>query len=97
VYNKSKIGYTVVILITISWKVIGKTELTFENEGVLTHMYSERRLNAHVLPRSKHGNFSSIGYCQIHKISVGRSRQPFNVPEFDYEKQGVEDPCVLLK
>jgi len=98
VYNKLKIGYTVVMLkLQFHGSYWKKLNLLLRTMGFSTHMYSERRLNAHVLPRSKHGNFSSIGYCQIHKNKVlGRSRQPLIVPEFDYEKQGLKIR-VLLK
>jgi len=78
-------------------KLLEKTELTFENDGVLNPTCIQKDGLTHMFYRAlSMGNFSSIGYCQIHKNKVlGRSRQPLIVPEFDYEKQGVEDPRIV--
>src|SRR3990167_365253 len=42
-------------------------------------------------------DISTIGYCQIKNNQViNRLKQPILVPEFDYEKKGVEDPRITF-
>lgn len=42
------------------------------------------------------GNYSTIGYCQLKNNEViSRKTGPLMVPEFDYEKQGMEDPRII--
>jgi predicted GH43/DUF377 family glycosyl hydrolase len=43
------------------------------------------------------GNFSTIGYCRLDgPLTVAeRWNEPFMVPEFEYEKHGVEDPRIV--
>lgn len=43
------------------------------------------------------GNYSTIGYCQLqdHKV-IKRLDHPALFPEYDYEKQGVEDPRIVF-
>ena len=43
-------------------------------------------------------NYSSIGYCRLDgplKVAE-RKKEPVIVPEFDYEKHGVEDPRIVF-
>jgi len=76
--------------------ILEKTNLEFENKGVLnpaciqidgiTHMYYRAVNNK---------NISSIGYCQLKGDKViNRFEKPILLPEFDYEKGGVEDPRI---
>jgi predicted GH43/DUF377 family glycosyl hydrolase len=78
-------------------KLLEKTELVFENEGVLNPTCIEKDGLTHMFYRAvSKGNHSSLGYCQINKEKVLlRSEQPVLVPEFDYESQGVEDPRIV--
>lgn len=75
-----------------------RTELEFENEGVLNPAAIREGDNVHIFYRAvRKGNRSSIGYCRLDgplKIAE-RWERPFMVPEFDYESQGVEDPRVV--
>lgn len=78
--------------------VLEKTEQKFENNGVLnpacvltddgiTHMFYRA---------VQKGNFSTIGYCElINNRVVKRDKQPFLIPEYDFEKHGLEDPRIV--
>ena len=78
-------------------KLLEKTDLVFENEGVLNPTCIQKDGLTHMFYRAvSKGNHSSLGYCQIHKDKVlSRSPRPILAPEFDYEKQGVEDPRIV--
>src|ERR1035437_1404204 len=78
--------------------ILEATSLEFENKAVfnpaciringITHMFY-RALN--------NNNISSIGYCQIENNKViKRSKNPILFPEYDYEKNGVEDPRITF-
>ena len=78
--------------------ILEKTELEFENKAVsnpaciqiddITHMFY-RAVN--------HNDISSIGYCQfVDNKVVKRSERPILFPEYDYEKNGIEDPRITL-
>jgi beta-1,2-mannobiose phosphorylase / 1,2-beta-oligomannan phosphorylase len=70
----------------------------FESEGVLNPACVEKDGIIHMFYRAVgKGNFSTIGYCQIKdgKI-IYRSDNPVMVPEFDYERQGIEDPRITF-
>lgn len=78
--------------------ILEKTNLEFENKAVLnpaciqvddiTHMFY-RAINQH--------DISSIGYCQLKNSKVvKRLKEPVLFPEYDYEKEGVEDPRITL-
>ena len=46
----------------------------------------------------RHDNYSTIGYCQLKDNKViKRLSRPVLVPEYDYEKQGVEDPRIVFQ
>jgi len=77
-------------------KLLEKTGLVFENEGVLNPTCIQEDGLTHMFYRAvSSNNVSSIGYCQIDKNKVlVRSAQPILVPEFDYEIRGVEDPRI---
>jgi predicted GH43/DUF377 family glycosyl hydrolase len=78
-------------------KLLEKTALFFENEGVLNPTCVQKDGLTHMFYRAvSMGNFSSLGYCQINKDKVLiRSKQPILVSEFDYETRGVEDPRIV--
>jgi predicted GH43/DUF377 family glycosyl hydrolase len=78
--------------------LLGKTNLEFENAGVLNPGTYQDGVNVHMFYRAvKIGNYSSIGYCKLMgPLQVAeRSVVPVLIPEFDYEAQGMEDPRVV--
>jgi beta-1,2-mannobiose phosphorylase / 1,2-beta-oligomannan phosphorylase len=78
--------------------LLSKTDLEFENEGVLNPAVIRDGDNVHMFYRAvRKGNFSSIGYCRLDgPLTVAeRWDKPFIVPEFDYESHGVEDPRIV--
>lgn len=75
-----------------------KTELEFENEGVLNPAALREGDSVHIFYRAvRKGNHSCIGYCRLDgPLNVAeRSETPFMVPEFEYESQGVEDARLV--
>ena len=78
--------------------LLSKTDLEFENDGVLNPAVILEGNTVHMFYRAvQKGNRSSIGYCRLEgplKI-VERWEKPFMVPEFNYESQGVEDPRIV--
>ncbi len=78
-------------------KLLEKTELAFENEGVLNPTCIQQDGLTHMFYRAvRRGNFSSLGYCQIEKDKVlFRAKEPMMVPEYDYELHGIEDPRIV--
>lgn len=78
--------------------ILNKTELEFENEGVLNPAVICEGENIHLFYRAvKTANYSSIGYCRLDgPLSVAeRYDHPLIVPEFEYESHGVEDPRIV--
>jgi beta-1,2-mannobiose phosphorylase / 1,2-beta-oligomannan phosphorylase len=78
--------------------LLKKTDLEFENEGVLNPAIIREGDSVHMFYRAvRKGNHSSIGYCRLDGplTIVERWDKPFMVPEFDYESQGVEDPRIV--
>lgn len=74
--------------------IIEKTALEFENEGVLNPAVIREGDKVHLFYRAvESGNHSSIGYCLLDGPLTIESRlyKPLIVPEFDYEKHGIED------
>ena len=78
--------------------LLNKTELGFENEGVLNPaVIRDDKGEIHLFYRAvAKGNYSSIGYCKlIEPLIVGkRDDVPIHFPQCDYESHGVEDPRV---
>lgn len=78
--------------------ILEKTELFFENEGVLNPAAIKEGNFVHLFYRAVSiGNHSSIGYCKLDgplKVQH-RDEKPLLVPEFDYESHGVEDPRIV--
>ena len=79
--------------------ILEPTELEFENQGVLNPTVVQQGNTLHMFYRAvKKGNYSSIGYCKLDgplKV-VKRLKKPVLSPEFDYEKQGTEDPRIVF-
>ncbi len=78
--------------------LLTKTDLAFENEGVLNPAVIREGDCVHLFYRAvQQGNHSSIGYCRLDgPLSVAeRWDKPFISPEFDYESQGVEDARIV--
>jgi len=78
--------------------LLSKTQLEFENEGVLNPAAIRDGDSVHLFYRAvRDGNHSSIGYCRLDGplTLAERWKKPFMVPEFDYEAQGVEDARVV--
>lgn len=78
--------------------VLEKTSAPFESQAVCNPTCIEKDGVVHMFYRAvAPGNYSSIGYCQIKDGKViQRSTQPILSPEYEYEKQGVEDPRIVL-
>jgi predicted GH43/DUF377 family glycosyl hydrolase len=78
--------------------LLEKTQLEFENEGVLNPATIRSGDIVHLFYRAvRKGNNSTIGYCKLDgPLTVSeRSRTPIIVPEFEYETRGVEDPRIV--
>jgi predicted GH43/DUF377 family glycosyl hydrolase len=78
--------------------LLTKTNLEFENEGVLNPAVIREGDSVHLFYRAvRNGNHSSIGYCRLDgplTIAV-RWDKPFMVPEFEYESQVLEDARIV--
>ena len=78
--------------------ILSKTDLEFENEGVLNPAAIREGDNVHIFYRAvKAGNYSSIGYCRLDgPLTVAeRWKKPVIVPEFEYESHGIEDARIV--
>lgn len=78
--------------------VLRKTNLIFENDGVLNPAAIKDGDVTYLFYRAvQKGNYSSIGYCTLenHFTVKKRGTKPILTPEFDYESQGVEDPRIV--
>jgi predicted GH43/DUF377 family glycosyl hydrolase len=78
--------------------ILEKTSLEFENKAVLNPACIQIDGVTHMFYRAvNNDNISSIGYCQLidNKI-IDRFKKPILIPEYDYEKMGVEDPRVTF-
>ena len=78
--------------------LLAKTDLEFENEGVLNPAVIRLGESVHLFYRAvQQGNHSSIGYCRLDgPLTVAeRWAKPIIVPEFEYESHGVEDPRIV--
>ena len=78
--------------------ILKKTDLEFENEGVLNPAAIREGDSVHLFYRAvQKGNHSSIGYCRLDgPLTVAeRWEKPIMVPEFDYESHGVEDARIV--
>ncbi|MGE8556675.1 MAG: pesticidal protein Cry7Aa [Chryseobacterium jejuense] len=78
--------------------ILRKTTLDFESEGVLNPAVIKDNGKIHLFYRAlAKNNFSSIGYCILsdYKTIETRLNNPVIIPEFEYEKHGVEDPRIV--
>jgi predicted GH43/DUF377 family glycosyl hydrolase len=79
--------------------VLKPTKLEFESNAVMNPGCIKVGNDVHMFYRAvRKGNHSTIGYCRLEgplKI-VERWKEPIMVPEFEYEKRGVEDPRVVF-
>lgn len=78
--------------------ILEKTNLIFENEGVLNPAAIREGNFVHLFYRAVSiGNHSSIGYCKLNgPLTVKiRNENPILIPEYDYESQGIEDPRIV--
>ncbi|RNA62973.1 pesticidal protein Cry7Aa [Chryseobacterium nematophagum] len=78
--------------------ILRKTDLSFESEGVLNPAVIQENGKIHLFYRAvAKGNFSSIGYCILSNPLTleSRSDSPIILPEFEYEKHGIEDPRIV--
>ena len=78
--------------------ILKKTELGFENEGVLNPGVIRENGTIHLFYRAvSNGNYSSIGYCKlIDPLKViERLESPVIFSQYDYESHGVEDPRIV--
>ena len=78
--------------------LLKKTDLEFENEGVLNPAVIREGDDVHLFYRAvSKGNYSSIGYCKLNGPLeiVERCEKPLIYSQFDYESHGVEDPRIV--
>lgn len=75
-----------------------RSDLEFENGGVLNPACVQKDGIIHMFYRAvRKRNFSTIGYCQLKDNQViYRSDSPILVPEYLYERMGMEDPRVTF-
>ncbi len=76
--------------------ILEPTTLDFESYGVFNPACIRANGIVHMFYRAvKAGNSSCIGYCQLQENKVIlRLDTPVLFPEYEYEKQGVEDPRI---
>lgn len=78
--------------------ILVKTELGFENEGVLNPAAIDDGEYTHLFYRAvRKGNYSSIGYCKLKGPLLVQERRgsPILFPEFAYESHGIEAPRIV--
>lgn len=78
--------------------ILDKTNRGFENEGVFNPAVIEYGAHIHVFYRAvRKGNYSTLGHALLdHPINLkSRHPKPILVPEFPYEKHGIEDPRIV--
>jgi predicted GH43/DUF377 family glycosyl hydrolase len=78
--------------------LLTKTDLEFENEGVLNPAVIRVGDSVHIFYRAVQlWNQSTIGYCRLDgPLNIAeRWDKPIIVPELDFESQGVEDPRIV--
>ena len=78
--------------------ILSKTDLVFENEGVLNPAIINEGNTVHLFYRAvRKGNNSTIGYCRLEGPLTVKERKalPVIIPSTIYEIQGVEDPRLV--
>jgi len=78
--------------------ILEKTNLEFENKAVMNPACIQVNDITHMFYRAvNQNNISSIGYCQLKNNKViKRFKKSILAPEYDYEKNGVEDPRITF-
>jgi beta-1,2-mannobiose phosphorylase / 1,2-beta-oligomannan phosphorylase len=77
--------------------LLKKTQLVFENEGVLNPASIKDGESVHLYYRAvSKGNFSSIGYCKLKDALTieERFKSPILLAEEKFESHGIEDPRI---
>jgi predicted GH43/DUF377 family glycosyl hydrolase len=77
--------------------LLKKTNLDFENEGVLNPAVIADEDGIHLFYRAVgKGNYSTIGYCKLSAPMIVEERlsRPLLCREFGFESHGVEDPRI---
>jgi len=85
------------VKVTKKGVILNKTDLGFENAGVLNPGVVQEGNEVHLFYRAvRNGNYSTIGYCRLEGPLnvVERYDTPVLFPQSDMESQGVEDPRV---
>jgi beta-1,2-mannobiose phosphorylase / 1,2-beta-oligomannan phosphorylase len=78
--------------------ILEKRTLGFEKEGVLNPALLFEGEDIHLFYRAVgKGNYSTVGYCKLNLLREVKQRLdvPLLFPQFEYEKQGVEDPRIV--
>jgi predicted GH43/DUF377 family glycosyl hydrolase len=78
--------------------LLNKTELEFENEGVLNPAVMQEGNTVHLFYRAvRKGNYSTIGYCKLDGplTITERSDKPILTSQYEYESHGVEDARIV--
>lgn len=78
--------------------ILEKTSYKFENRGVLNPAIIRENKTVHMFYRALgEGNYSSIGHCTLKDglIVENRSEIPILYQQYDYEKEGLEDPRIV--
>ena len=78
--------------------ILSKTDLGFENAGVLNPAVICEDGIVHLFYRAvRHGNYSTIGYCRLDGPLTVTERydMPVLFPQGDDESHGVEDPRIV--
>ena len=78
--------------------LLKKTDLQFENEGVLNPAVIREGEDVHMFYRAvRKGNHSTVGYCRFEGPTklVERHEIPLMSPDSAFESHGVEDPRIV--
>lgn len=78
--------------------ILEKTNLEFENEGVLNPAAILHENQIHLFYRAvRFGNHSTIGHCILDSPLnvVNRMTEPMMFPDHEYESKGLEDPRIV--
>ncbi len=78
--------------------LLKKTDLEFENDGVLNPAAIREGNFVHLFYRAvRKGNYSTIGYCKLDGPTtiVERNEVPLLIPQSEKESHGVEDPRIV--
>lgn len=78
--------------------LLEKTTLYFENEAVFNPAVIEENGIIHLFYRAlSKGDFSTIGHCELDSpLQISKRYElPILMPQFDYEKKGMEDPRIV--